>query len=495
MKVIFRMALIPLCFLIASPVFVMGQEQELPKPPREFRAVWVATVANIDFPSSKTLSTDEQKEELIKILDKCAELNINAIVFQVRPMCDAFYKSNFEPWSEFLTGEMGKAPEPYYDPLEFLIEEGHKRGIEIHTWFNPYRAHHPAAKSPISADHISKTKPELVKEYGKHLWLDPSEPGVQDHSINVIMDVVKRYDVDGVHMDDYFYPYKENDANGKEIEFPDEPSWKKYQDSGGTLSRDDWRRDSVNKFVERFYKSVKAEKPWVKVGISPFGIWRPGNPKGVVGLDQYEELYADAKLWLENGWVDYFTPQLYWAIDSKGQPYKELLKWWVEQNKQGRNIWPGNYTSKYSVEEIINQVKATREQKGATGNVHFSMKPFLENRDGINEKIKEAVYSECVLIPASPWLDNKIPAKPDAKVIFDKEGNVKIIVNPPTEDDVRQWVYYTKVGEKWNIKIIPTEKNKPLIISIAEKERPDKAALTVIDRCGNESSHAFLQLK
>jgi uncharacterized lipoprotein YddW (UPF0748 family) len=490
-----KVVLLLLFFLFAFVISTTGEEQDMPKVSREFRAVWVATVANIDFPSSKDLTTDQQKEELIKICDTAKELNLNAIVFQVRPMCDALYKSNFEPWSEFLTGEMGKAPEPYYDPLEFLIEEAHKRGIEVHTWFNPYRAHHPSAKSPISADHISKTKPELVKEYGKHLWLDPGEPGVQDHSINVMMDVVKRYDVDGIHMDDYFYPYKENDANGKEMDFPDEPSWKKYQESGGKLSRDDWRRDSVNKFVERLYKTVKAEKPWVKVGISPFGIWRPGNPEGVVGFDQYAELYADAKLWLENGWVDYFTPQLYWAIDSKGQPYKELLKWWVEQNKQGRNIWPGNYTSKYSVEEIINQVKATREQKGATGNVHFSMKPFLEDRDGINGKMKEAVYAEPALVPASPWLDNKAPAKPDAKVVFDKEGNVKFTVNAPADDDIRQWVYYTQVNGKWNIKVIQVEKDKPLIISISEKERPDKAAITAVDRVGNESKYAMLQLK
>jgi uncharacterized lipoprotein YddW (UPF0748 family) len=180
-----------------------------PKPEREFRGVWIATVDNIDWPSKKDLSTAEQKAELIVLLDRAAKLKLNAVIFQVRPQCDALYASQFEPWSEFLTSQMGKAPSPFWDPLAFVIAEAHKRGLELHAWFNPYRALHPAAKGPVSANHISKAKPQLVRSYGKYLWLDPGEREVQEHSLAVVMDVVKRYDVDGIHFDDYFYPYPE----------------------------------------------------------------------------------------------------------------------------------------------------------------------------------------------------------------------------------------------------------------------------------------------
>jgi uncharacterized lipoprotein YddW (UPF0748 family) len=204
-----------------------------PTPTREFRAVWIATVVNIDFPSKSGLTTDQQKAEIIAQLDKAVALKLNAVIFQVRPMCDALYASPYEPWSEFITGEMGKAPEPDYDPLAFAVQEAHKRSLELHAWFNPYRAHHPKATSPISANHISKTRPELVKQYGKYLWLDPGEKEVQDYSLKVIMDVVRRYDIDGVHIDDYFYPYPQRNEQNQIIDFPDDSSWQKYVISGG----------------------------------------------------------------------------------------------------------------------------------------------------------------------------------------------------------------------------------------------------------------------
>lgn len=377
-------------------------------PQYEFRAAWIATVANIDWPSKKTLTTEEQQQELIAMLDRAVELNLNAIIFQVRPMCDALYDSPYEPWSEYLTGQTGQAPDPWYDPLQFIIEESHKRGLELHAWFNPYRAKHPSARSPLPESHVSHTHPNLVKKYGTFLWLDPSEKEVQDLTMKVILDVVERYDVDGIHIDDYFYPYKVRDAQGKVIDFPDDDSWKAYQKSGGKLSRDDWRRQSVNTFVERFYREIKALDPRVKVGISPFGIWRPGHPEGITGLDQYSELYADAKLWLNEGWVDYYSPQLYWKIDAAGQPYDKLLRWWVEQNTHGRHIWPGNFTSKvlegWPAEEIANQILLTRQEPGASGNVHFSMRVLMRNTGGINDALKK-VYAEPALIPESPWLE------------------------------------------------------------------------------------------
>src|SRR5437773_2770134 len=213
---------------------------------REFRGVWVATVSNIDWPSEPGLSTQQQKDELIAILDRAAALNLNAVILQVRPAADALYDSKLEPWSEYLTGEMGKPPNPYWDPLAFAITEAHNRGLELHALFNPYRARHPSAKSPVSPTHISVTHPELVRKYGQYLWMDPGEPAVREHTIGVIVDVVKRYDIDGVHIDDYFYPYAEFDSAGKKIDFPDSASYARYRAGGGTLERDDWRRENVN---------------------------------------------------------------------------------------------------------------------------------------------------------------------------------------------------------------------------------------------------------
>jgi uncharacterized lipoprotein YddW (UPF0748 family) len=201
----------------------------------------VASVANIDWPSKKNLSVPEQKSELLAILDRARELRLNAVMFQVRPACDALYASRIEPWSEYLTGTMGRAPEPFYDPLTFAIEEAHKRGLELHAWFNPYRARHFSAESPAPASHITKNRPQLVRAYGKYLWLDPGEKEVQDYSLSVVMDVVRRYDVDGIHFDDYFYPYKEKGPSGDDLDFPDGASWERFG-AGGKLSRDDWRR-------------------------------------------------------------------------------------------------------------------------------------------------------------------------------------------------------------------------------------------------------------
>jgi uncharacterized lipoprotein YddW (UPF0748 family) len=382
-----------------------------PVPRPEFRGVWVATVANIDWPSKKGLPADQQKRELVAMFDKFKELNFNAVILQVRPMCDALYQSDLEPWSEFLTGEQGKSPG--YDPLQFAVAEAHKRGLELHAWFNPYRAWNPSATSKPAANHLVKTRPDLAKRYGKHYWLNPTHPDVQRHSLAVVLDVVRRYDVDGVHMDDYFYPYPERNEVGAEIPFPDDDTWEAYQDVGGKLSRDDWRRMAVNEFVRRQYVEVKKLKPWVKVGISPFGIWRPGNPPGIAGFDQYAKLYADAKLWLNKGWVDYFTPQLYWPIDQERQSFPKLLGWWAEQNTKGRHLWPGLATYRaaaemkgWSADEIADQIRLTREASGAPGAIHFSAKPILENRGGIADVLKK-VYAEPARVPNSPWLDEK----------------------------------------------------------------------------------------
>ncbi len=392
----------------------------LPTFKREFRAVWVATVDNIDWPSKRGIPTAQAKSELLKILDKAKEMNLNAVIFQVRPSADALYDSKLEPWSEYLTGAQGQAPKPYWDPLQFAVEEAHKRGIELHCWFNPYRALHPAQKGPVAANHISRTNPSVVKSYGKYLWMDPGEPAVQKRSLDVMLDVVKRYDVDGVHIDDYFYPYKEKGPDGKLMEFPDEPSFSRLSRKGSSTSRGDWRRHNVDSFIEALYKEIKQTKRWVKFGISPFGIYRPGYPEGIkAGVDQYADLYADALKWYQKGWCDYFTPQLYWPIKQTAQAYPTLLNWWVKENTAKRHLWPGNFTGRTSpsegnwpAQEVVDQVEITRDTPGATGNVHFSMKAFMGDFNGVATALEKGPYKDLALIPASPWLGDKKPGKP-----------------------------------------------------------------------------------
>ncbi|HEX7942553.1 MAG TPA: family 10 glycosylhydrolase, partial [Gemmatimonadaceae bacterium] len=318
-------------------------DSDTPPPvTREFRGVWVASVANIDWPSRPGLTPWQQQVELLEILNRAVELHLNAVVLQVRPAADALYPSKYEPWSEYLTGQMGAAPEPSYDPLAFAVAEAHKRGLELHAWVNPFRAHHPTDTSALATDHVSRAHPDMVRQYGEYLWLDPGDLAARRYSLRVVLDIVRRYDIDGIHIDDYFYPYKERDSLGQEMDFPDEPSWSRYVRAGGTMSRDDWRRHNIDLFIEAMYHAVKAAKPWVKVGISPFGIWRPGNPEQVAGFDAYSQLYADSRKWLTEGWLDYLSPQLYWSVDSPHQSYPVLLEWWASQNTHGRHLWPGN---------------------------------------------------------------------------------------------------------------------------------------------------------
>lgn len=460
-----------------------------PKVMRELRAVWVASVGNIDWPSTNGLTTAQQKAELIALLDRAVELRLNTVVLQVRPACDALYSSSIEPWSEYLTGTMGKAPEPFYDPLAFAITEAHRRGLELHAWFNPYRARHLQAKSPISANHISRTHPEWVRHYGKSLWLDPGEKGVQEYSLRVVMDVVNRYDIDGVHFDDYFYPYKEADASGKDLDFPDWASWKRYG-AGGRLSRDDWRRENVNTFVHRIYTSIKASKPWVKFGISPFGIWRPGDPSQIKGFDAYAGLYADSRKWLLDGWVDYLAPQLYWAITPPQTSFPVLLKWWAQQNPRGRLLCPGlksyNAGRGWATEEIINQVRLTRSQPGTSGQMHWSMKTLMHN-GALDTALQREVYSEPALVPPAPWLETQGPDKPDlaAQTVG---GETRASWSVPEPARVRLWVLQIRKGNTWTTHLLPQHQQ-----SVSLSGQPEAVALTAIDRCGVASPAAALE--
>jgi uncharacterized lipoprotein YddW (UPF0748 family) len=467
----------------------MRREQSVPEIQREYRGMWVATVANIDWPSRPGLPSDVQKTELLAILDRAAELKLNVIVLQVRPACSVLYDSSIEPWSEVLSGAMGKPPEPYYDPLAFAVEEAHRRCLELHAWFNPYRARHPSEKSEIHPQHISRRRPELVKQYGNYLWLDPGEPDVVEHSLSVMLEVVKRYDVDGVHIDDYFYPYKERDEKGNILDFPDEPSWQRYRRSGGRLSRDDWRRQNVDRFVERVYREIKSTKRWVKFGISPFGLWRPGYPPGTRGFDAYAELYADSRKWLQQGWCDYYVPQLYFKIDNPNLRYRALLQWWVEQNTQGRHMLAGNFTSKvadgsntaWDAAEIAEQVRLTRKQKGAVGNIHFSARAFMQDRGGICKLIRE-LYEQPALVPAAPWLSRSVPPSPAVRTVYLADGGVRLTWEARGKHPIACWVVAYRSNGEWYTQVLPAGASSYTLPPSAKL-----AFVSVVDRYGNQS--------
>lgn len=373
-------------------------------PAREWRAAWVATVANIDWPSKPGLSAEQQQAEIRSLCDTAVRVGLNALILQVRTSADALYVSALEPWSEYLTGTQGQ--HPGYDPLAVWLAEAHARGLELHAWFNPYRARQSSAKSALAASHLSQTHPAWVKRYGDQLWIDPGEPAAAEHTLAVFRDVLTRYAVDGVHIDDYFYPYPVQDALKVEIDFPDEPSWQTYLATGGALSRADWRRDNVDRLVQRLYALVREVRPQARLGISPFGLPKPeARPAGITGFSQYDKLYADVERWLREGWLDYLVPQLYWPRAQAGQAFEPLLQAWQGLNPLGRPIYAGLYTSRindtaqsWPVEEILAQIEITRRVAPGTGHVHFSMVALAQNRRGIADALRSGPYAR----PAAP---------------------------------------------------------------------------------------------
>ena len=466
-----------------------------PTIPREFRAAWVAHVFNIDWPSSQKLSSEEQKQELIHLLDEAKRLKLNAIIFQVRSSADALYKSPYEPWTSWLSGKMGKTPD--YDPLKFCIKQAHLRGIEVHAWFNPFRAL-ASLKIKPSPDHISQTSPSLILPFRKVLWMDVSQEEAKQRVIQVVIDVLRRYDVDGIHLDDYFYPYPRVNKEGKVLDsFPDEESYQKYKQSGGKLSRSAWRRFHVNSMVETLYLWVKKIKPSARFGISPFGVWRPRVPEGVKArLDAYQHISADSKLWLEKGWCDYMSPQLYWSKSSPDQNFTTLFRWWSSLNKE-RPIWPGIASSRIlsqedptrSAEEILQQIQSIRNLSPSwKGAIHWSMSPLLENRDGIADKLKTSVYTSCALVPPMTWLPSRPPQAPK-KMKIKKQGD-ELILYLPIVKRLRKWVLQVRYQDKkWETLDIFTEKQKFIKLS----KSPEFIALTPVNAYGIQGDPIVLE--
>ena len=467
-------------FLLPSIAWAQTYAPSREKPPvvtREFRGAWVASVYNIDWPSAKGLSASTQKAELRSMLDKMASLNLNAIIFQVRPHADALYQSSLEPWSPWLTGTMGRSPG--YDPLAYCISEAHARGIEVHAWFNPFRALSNASM-PTSSNHVSRTHPSAIRNFKNYKWMDPSNSFTQQRALAVIMDVTRRYDVDGIHIDDYFYPYPDVDKSGRPKQiFPD----------GKSPSQ---RRGYVNAFVKNMYKSVKQAKPWVRVGISPFGIWKPGVPSGTTAnINAYEHLSADSRKWLSSGWCDYLSPQLYWRV-SGPQSYTRLLSWWRDQGR--RPVWPGIATSRINssedpgrpASEILNQVNLSRTiGKNYAGHVHWSMKSLKQNRGGISSLLAKNAYGADALVPPMPWISTKKPASPQIKAYTKGKQSV---VQWSSVPHASKYAVQARYGKHWyTMKVLPAGAK-----SVTLNGSPDAVAVSSVDRFGTTSNPTVL---
>ncbi|HEX7569536.1 MAG TPA: family 10 glycosylhydrolase [Verrucomicrobiae bacterium] len=460
-----------------------------PPPAREFRAAWITEVAvNPDWPSQQGLPANQQKTELLALLDKAQQLHLNAVFFQVRPACDAFYSSSIEPWSDRITGVMGKGPEPFYDPLAFAIAEAHRHGLQLHAWFNPFRAAHPSTKSPPAASHITRTHPELIRHYADQVWLDPGEPAARARTLAVVLDVVKRYDVDGVVFDDYFYPYPQKDWAKRELDFPDDASWKKYGVSSG-LTREDWRRSNVNQLVQKTSQKIKAVKPQVQFGISPFGIWRPGVPAGISpkALDAYGRLYADSRAWLANGWVDYLAPQLYWPIAPREESFPALLQWWRQQNIKCRHVFAALNDAAvgktFSTDEIARQIQVVRTQTSNGGEIHYHLRSVTEN-PALATAVR-AQYAQPALVPASPWIAATPLVKPKLTVTTGN-NSAHIRWENSNVEPPRNWLFQSRTNGIWTTQIFPVGRTDCYL----DKASPDAISLRAVDRLGNLSEPA-----
>ena len=392
-----------LLFITGFGARAFSQTTDYLPPKREFRGVWVATVENIDWPSRQGLPADRQKEELLRILDEHQQSNINAIMFQIRPATDALYAKSREPWSKYLSGRQGVAPYPYYDPLEFAVNEAHKRGIELHAWFNPYRAAMSLSSASVAENHPTKQHPEWFFSYAGKKLFNPGIPAVRQYIIQVIMDVVRNYDIDGVHFDDYFYPYPEN---GQTI--PDAAEYHLYGQGFSTIA--DWRRNNVDLLIKDLSDSIHAAKKYVKFGISPFGIWKnkSQDPEGseTNGLSGYSTLYGDARKWVSEGWIDYVNPQVYFPFNYKAAAYEKLVDWW-SNNAFGRHLYIGQAAYRANERrpgwndwrQLPDQVRYLRQNPRVQGSVFFSSKSLTNNLAGFQDSLRTEFYRTPALQP------------------------------------------------------------------------------------------------
>jgi len=468
--------------LVHAASYVRSNEQP-PAFPREFRGAWVACVYNIDWPSKPGLSASSQQAELRSLINKAAEYKLNAIIFQVRPNADAVYNSRYEPYSHWISGTMGRSSG--YDPLAYCIAEAHKRGIEVHAWFNPFRAL-PNNKMPTSSNHVTRTNPSEIRNFRSYKWLDPSSNFARQRALSVMVDVARRYDVDGIHIDDYFYPYPELNSSGNPKQnFPD----------GKSPAQ---RRYFVDAFVKQMYTSIKQVKPHLRVGISPFGIWKPGVPSGTTAnINAYEHLAADSRKWLINGWCDYMSPQLYWRINSQ-QSYTRLLSWWRQQSESSaakRPVWPGIATDRVNsttdpgrpASEIINQVNLSRTiGRNWAGHCHWSMKSLLQNRSGTTSSLQKGAYAAPALVPPMPWMNSQAPASP---AISAKISGNSVNISWNSVPGASKYAVQTRYGSKWYASAVTYANGANL------GSKPNAIAVYAVDRYGNASRPTVVTLR
>ncbi len=494
------MLFIPVILLTAC--FLQVNSQAL-NPKFEFRGVWVATVNNIDWPSQPGLPVEKQQREVIELLDMHQKLGMNAIILQVRPCSDAFYPSPYEPWSRYLTGIPGKRPEPFWDPLQFWIEQCHARNMELHAWLNPYRiAQHDT--EPLAYDHLIFSKPEWAIRYDGKLFFDPGIPGTRDYVTSVVCDIVRRYDVDGIHMDDYFYPYPTKNP------FPDDGSFARYNRAFPPTEKESWRRENVDILIKTISDSIHSIKPWVKFGISPFGVWRnlrddPNGSATTAGTTNYDHLYANIRKWLQEGWIDYVTPQLYWEIGHKLADFETLCKWWND-NTFGRQLYiglaPFKIDSKARVPAWKNagqlpaQLRMIRKYPNISGCIYFSSKSFKNNLLGFQDSLATQYYRLPALTPPLIWPNLALPNPPVGLNVSGKKISWKEpAATSPVALPARYLVYLNTPEEIFDIsnslKIAAfTDKTSIELRKKGKKRKPFLVRVTTLDRYHRESEPA-----
>lgn len=485
-----------LLLLLISFLFTLTINAKETAPKHELRAAWIATVGNIDWPSKQGLSAQQQQQEFINHLNFLQRSGFNTVIVQVRPAADALYPSPYEPWSKYLSGKQGQPPFPKYDPLEFMVNECHKRNMEFHAWFNPYRALVSSTSNPNPPNHATRLHPDWILSYGGKAYFDPGNPAAREYILKVILDVVARYDIDAVHIDDYFYPYP---IAGRS--FPDQATYTKYNNG---LSKEDWRRENVNLFVSQLNSNIKKEKSWVKFGVSPFGIWRNDNvdPEGSAtrGSSCYDELYSDVRLWIQRKWVDYVAPQLYWEHNHRVAAYDVLLPWW-KQNSGQRHLYIGlglyrmlNATSYpwNSPNEILKQIRAARSLN-TQGFVFYSASNFNKIKPALADSLQQNYFGSIAIPPAMPWIDNIPPAAPVVKIGSSQTGTFLIWEESgAAKESLKYLVYRFDEQEKINLanadNIIALTKNKTFLDTDGSKN--SRYVVTALDRLWNESEQS-----
>lgn len=452
--------------LVVSSAAAESIDDSVPPLPREFRGVWVATAWNIDWPSKSSLAVIRQQEEVRQLLDRFQSVGLNAVLLQVRSFSDAIYPST-EPWSRSLGVRSGDSPSPAWDPLSFWIREAHVRGLELHAWFNPLRA--DAGREPVAETHVARRHPDLVVRYGTALWLDPGFDRTIDYVLKEMEFLLQRYDVDGLHLDDYFYPYPKKSADGSLLRFPDERSYREYTEAGGVLPRDEWRRSRTDRLVMLMRARIRRIRPEIRFGIAPFGLPCRRDLPQMRGLDPCTELFTDAAGWCERSWCDYLSPQLYWRVQAPQRGFRELLSFWSKRESERVRMWPGLFTArvnsdpeKWPADEIVRQIQLTRELLQVPGHTHFSARSFLG--DELADVLRQTVYRQPAAVPIRFGLEPTGLREP-AISLHGTQLRVQAAGPRP-----RLWVLQTRgTATNWNLQIFPGRHNVlPLATGVAE---------------------------